>query len=56
MRVKNISLGYTIPETIVHRAHLQKFRVYAAVCRILSWLQSSPEQIRKAPPGSMSRA
>lgn len=31
MRVKNISLGYTLPSAITQRAHLQKFRIYASV-------------------------
>lgn len=31
LRLKNISLGYTIPTAIIQRAHLQKFRIYGSV-------------------------
>lgn len=31
MRVKNISLGYTVPPTVASRSFLQKLRVYASV-------------------------
>lgn len=31
MRVKNISLGYTVPANILKQAHMEKFRIYASV-------------------------
>lgn len=31
LRVKNISLGYTLPAPLVQKAHLQKFRIYGSV-------------------------
>jgi hypothetical protein len=31
MRVKNLSLGYTIPASVLKAAYVQKFRIYASV-------------------------
>lgn len=37
LRIKNLSLGYTIPERITRRAHIQRLRVYFSGENVFTW-------------------
>lgn len=37
LRIKNITLGYTLPLTLSKKAHLNKVRVYGSLENILTW-------------------
>ncbi|MEX2336616.1 MAG: SusC/RagA family TonB-linked outer membrane protein, partial [Fulvivirga sp.] len=37
LRLKNVTLGYTLPEKIIEKVHLQKARLYASVQNLLTF-------------------
>ncbi len=41
MRLRNVQLGYTLPETISERLHLNTFRVYVSGTNLVTWTDFS---------------
>ena len=39
-KIKNVTLGYTLPEGISNKAHIEKFRIYGTVSNILTVARS----------------